>query len=274
MPLKLGTIEINIPFSKAYLGNILKYQHEEASDYEQLINYTMLYDAGDECEEITGGWTHEGYATTNNTACRSATKNADNFFVYYETGYISYMLGTVNTIDFTPYSKYGAVAMCTNTKSSSQYGVRSHVKYGKNITTSTGLMSLGNWTSSEKNKKVMKTKAISAQPTGATYVTFSADQSAGYQGHVYHSFLTKADDWQTLAQIAGITATSIDDILTNSTTLLSNKEAVKFMIYNCTGDFMASAVANSTFLTALNNSTYKTIIWANEHWAKFLSMVA
>ena len=26
------------------------------TDYEQLINYTMLYDNGDECEEITGGW--------------------------------------------------------------------------------------------------------------------------------------------------------------------------------------------------------------------------
>ena len=24
--------------------------------YEQLVNYTMLYDSGDECTDITGGW--------------------------------------------------------------------------------------------------------------------------------------------------------------------------------------------------------------------------
>ena len=83
-----------------------------------------------------------------------------------------------------------------------------------------------------------------------------------------------ADDWTTLASLAGVEATTIEELLLNSGLLLSNKKAVEYMMYNCTGDFMANAVVSETFLTALNNSQYKTLIMANEHWSKFLSMVA
>ena len=55
--------------------------------------------------------------------------------------------------------------------------------------------------------------------------------------------------------------------------LLSNEKTVEFMIKQCTGDFMVSAIQNQTFLTALNNSPFKEKIMANEHWAKFLNMV-
>lgn len=240
---------------------------------EQIVNYTMIYDAGDECEEITGGLTHEGYITTSNTPCRPATKNADSFFIYYETGYLSYMLGTKNAIDITSYSTFGAVAMCTNTTASTQYGIKAILRGEKNVNSNIMFGSV-KCTSSEKNVKTLKTYNISGNTGSAVYVMFVPDQTAGYQGYFYNAFFTKADDWATLAQKAGITASSIGDILTNSTTLLSNAEAVEFMIYNCTGDFMVSAVANSTFLTALNNSSYKTVIQANEHWNKFLNMVA
>lgn len=86
--------------------------------------------------------------------------------------------------------------------------------------------------------------------------------------------LFKPDNWAELSNLIEIEATSISDILDNSVTLLSNKKAVEYMMYNCTGDFMMNAIMSETFLTALNNSQYKTMIMANEHWSKFLSMVA
>lgn len=86
--------------------------------------------------------------------------------------------------------------------------------------------------------------------------------------------VTGEDDWQTLANLAGITATSIEEVLINSETLLSNENAVLFMVHNCTGNFMLAAIQSDTFLNALNNSPFKTIIYANEHWSKFLTMVA
>ena len=89
-----------------------------------------------------------------------------------------------------------------------------------------------------------------------------------------YATLAKADDWGTLASKAGITASSIDELLLASNTLLSNKDAVWFMVAQCTGNFMMNAIANEIFLTALNNSPYKAIVQGNEHWAKFLAMVA
>ena len=86
--------------------------------------------------------------------------------------------------------------------------------------------------------------------------------------------MVKSDDWETLCSKAGITPSSIDGVLTQSEAILSNKNAVQFMVSQCTGEFMVSAIQNSTFMTALNSSPYKTIVQGNEHWSKFLAMVA
>ena len=87
---------------------------------------------------------------------------------------------------------------------------------------------------------------------------------------MYACFFCKTDDISGLKSYGN----SKSDILANSADLLSNESAVRYMIYNCTGDFMVSAIKSSVFLTALESSPYKEMVYANEHWAKFLAMVA
>ena len=65
----------------------------------------------------------------------------------------------------------------------------------------------------------------------------------------------------------------MNELLENSSMILINEKAVEFMIKQCTGEFMASAISSEVFLTALNNSPYKDKIYANEHWSKFLNFV-
>jgi hypothetical protein len=110
--------------------------------------------------------------------------------------------------------------------------------------------------------------------TGEKYIVMFNNCGAwsGYQlwSKLQNLTLFKKDDWEFLSD----TATTIDEILADSENLLNNKEKVDYMIYNCTGNFMAAAITSETFLMALNNSPYKTKIYANEHWNKFLAMVA
>lgn len=47
---------------RRYVGDKLVYGKEPVP-YEQVINYTMLYDYGDECEDVTGGWIYRVYST-------------------------------------------------------------------------------------------------------------------------------------------------------------------------------------------------------------------
>ena len=254
-------------------GNL--YAKEGGIEYEQLVNYTMLYNYGNECEEITGGWENT-YSNKGGTY----TENATNIYLYVKgTTYIK-ISGTANAIDLTPYSK--AYIDWIYSKDDQNYGMN-RFACGTIKVASMEKIGSGGCLALWSNQDALPLSGSGlyyfdvSDINVPTYIQFSAQtNSSTYSttSTMYHCFLVKNDNWQELANIAGITAGSIDDILTNSTTLLSSKEAVKFMIYNCTGDFMISAIQNETFLNALNNSAYKTIIQANEHWNKFLNMVA
>ena len=99
----------------------------------------------------------------------------------------------------------------------------------------------------------------------------------GKYGYMYDVFLVKADDINTLCEKAGVTPTDLATLIadtTSITAILNSASAVKFMIKNCTGDFMASFIASADCLALLETSPYKTTIQSNDHWAKFLAMVA
>lgn len=255
------------------------------NSYEQLINYTMLYDYGDECTDITGGWDFYGAYNSPTYA-----ENTDHIYLYPRTGTWSVIASqTTNRISSNEFSKlmivsdldvYGDQGMFAS--SFLKNAKQTNPSYGDALFGATS--TLDGLPGAEQPiyfKNITKSNAVLigdiTNMIGLGYVTLFATSNTSSNkaiAKIYVVVLTKIDDWQTLAEKSGITASSIDDILTNSTTLLSNKEAVNYMIYNCTGDFMARAVQSETFLTALNNSQYKTIIMANEHWAKFLNMVA
>lgn len=262
--------------------------------YEQLVNYTMLYDGslGDttlnQCSDVTGGWT-SGYVYSNYKSGGVFELNND-FVLYGEqgNGYDSKYASPRNKINM---DEYTTVFIKANTYNYNTSGINNGNKI-RLITDTTfnagdplrqnnayvegeDFTFLSTTTKGWHNYNSIKDiSSINGEVALALY-TFSGASSSDYMyTNCYELAIFKADDWQTLAELSGITASSIEDILTNSVILLSNKDAVEFMIKQCTGDFMASAVQSETFLTALNNSQYKTIIWANEHWAKFLNMIS
>lgn len=247
--------------------------------FEQLVNYTMLYDRGfenaetNECKEVTGGWS--GYACT--TSWHPSYNQSAPTVVKYDT-YIqathspSNSLGallTNNAIDFTGYKKYSLYGYFNS--SGSSYAWQQAMILNK--------------TSGVADRLADGDGVANAVKTGWLNTDLTEKTGSGYIGmgyyyygittttKIYYAVLFKSDDWQPLIKLTGMSVGSIDGILESSTTLLSNKNAVEYMIKQCTGDFMISAVQSETFLTALNNSQYKTIIMANEHWAKFLNMV-
>ena len=252
--------------------------------YEQLINYTMIYDLGDECNDITGGW-GTGLARDGSGFTKvNANFNSNHVLLSISSGAKSTGIKTKSTVNLSDYSKLSALCYGYQTNSSGiepavGIGATENTNYFLGSTTYTpsplveNIVKLSDETSSiwltSDVSNINKNGYIAVHGWVSSYLKITT-----LYLEINSVVLTKEDDFQTLADLAGITAGNIDGVLINSTTLLSNKQAVEYMIKQCTGDFMVSAVANETFLTALNNSQYKTIIMANEHWAKFLNMVA
>lgn len=245
----------------------------------QVINYTMLYDNGDECEDITGGWRYypvgDVWDKHHNFTNYTFAKEENRIYLYGKGQSTSYNdKGAAMTTTSIDSSGYNAVfikstrgTMGTNCSASAMSFV-----YGDLMTSSANKESLGGLHSqSGNNPIVVSDKTKDNDVFGIVIV------SAGYAKDVsvyLNAFaLLKPDNWEELASIAEITASSIADVLTNSSTLLNNVDAVNYMVANCTGDFMAKALNNSTFKTALNSSPYASIIRDNVHWAKFMDMV-
>ena len=245
--------------------------------YKQLVNYTMLYDYGDECIEITGGWdkyltSADSYYSGNKKAL---TKNSDNISNGASVSFREvYSLLTNNLINTEGYTKLCA---CVTTTASATYGTATILRFTEdNVKLWGGPATAHNqWQYIDPKTKVFLIGNISKHGEYYANIGVIGDKSPSSGYSIFYTvFLLKADDWETLTEKAGLTATSIEDILTNAETLLTNEEAVNYMLKNCTGDFMVSAIQNETFLTALENSPYKTKIYANTHWSKFLTMVA
>lgn len=256
---------------KRYVGENLIYGEVEPS-YKQIINYTMLYDNGNECTALTGGW--KVSSKYNNAV---ATKYTDHIYLHTSTA----SAVTNNLIDLTQYLKFGGVLKnIVSTTGQARFAI------GKANTATDGT-SLG-WNDIAGNKVYNLTKSYSHfvglynLPKSESYylATMVTDAKNNAYGSVYNMFLLKQDDWQTLCTKTGLNPSNYTDeaaLCGNSTAIaeiLSNESAVKYMIYNCTGSFMGEFIANDDCLTALNNSPYKTLIQANEHWNKFLNMVA
>lgn len=252
----------------------------------QVINYTMLYDHGDQREDITGGYgTNEGTDPNKVPGLVEFYENSVKLTAYTRSsGYTNsaVSLFTNNKINLTNYNKVGLLNYCKLSEPGSKSWMSAHfyenIDYtnkGENFT----LISNGSASFANNEKKLYLVDLNIDEKTNKDfyliqYMSSLYNASTNSEMYVYATFLTKYDNWQILAEKANIAATIINHILTESEKLLANEEAVNYMLHNCTGDFMASAILSETFLTALENSPYKTKIYANMHWAKFLNMVA
>ena len=248
----------------------------------QLVNYTMLYDAGDECVDITGGWSAAITAVTPPTV----TKNIDN--IYIKTNPITsngsnVYIATTNKFTSEEYVGYYAV-LTTGTMPTTKY----HIYYANMFaigtldsrTDANSISRLDNNGKTFSKKSVMRANYIKDR-----YLhVYGGSVGTGYGGisvtaNFYNMFLVKEDNWQEWISKAGLstsTYTTLDAVIADSTaltTLMNNKDAVKYMLLNCTGTVMASVIQNENALDIIRDSQYNAMIYENEHWNKFLRMV-
>ena len=100
--------------------------------------------------------------------------------------------------------------------------------------------------------------------------------STGYGGttniyiRMYCIGFVKTDDISGLSDYGS----DISTILNNAVSLFQDTTALNWMVLNCTGDFMVSALANSNFVNVMNASPNKAVLLANEHWARFIALLS
>ena len=246
------------------------------ADYEQLVNYTMLYDEGDECVDVTGGWGLDGWSsgTANGKGITLGTKNSNNLQVGF-TGSLMGAFGTNNAIDFTPYILHGAVCdmLSIYNSGSAIYGTAQDVINSKKIDSSARFSHL----SFSTVGKYMEFKDVS-NVMGNCYIEVHANQNTQIVGKFYNIFLAKQDDYTTLCTKAGITSipSSLSELISNTTALsviFANEDAMNFMAKQCTGDLMVSILNDATARGMLKSSPYLPYVVGNEHWCKFIMMI-
>ena len=252
-------------------------------NYTQLVHYQFLYDgslgnnSSNQMTSVTGGWKDVvGYDYWGNKTSVSYGSNSINVTVaQVSVGTRDRYVMINKTLDYTQYSYLFAKISGHAYSSNNSYGYETQIYYGLDVD-KTSLISGGGYGVSSKDVNgIVNVKITSNSNTNVKFGAFANSNSNATYINLYEVWLTKEDDYATLASKAGVSASSIDDLLNNnSSTILNNKNSVKYMIYNCTGDFMAKAITNSTFISAYKNSPYKSVIDANDHWAKFLSFVS
>ena len=262
----------------------------------------MLYDNGDECTEITGGWNFY-YNTANvsrywnNYGIFNKTENSLN--TYINGSRILNSLGTQNFIDITNYNSLGLIFKnLSQTASTGSVGFQLSSVDNTNADSHHSdyiVVSNHQGVSAKSNslyfEPLRKDSELYHEPTqiepyewntgtfslNSRFSLYATTDTAGVTSiDVYNIFLVKPDNYTKLLEISGINNySSLEELISDTiaiTTILNNEKAVDFMLKQCTGDFMASFIANSNCLTALEDSPYKDLVYENEHWAKFLTM--
>lgn len=240
------------------------------------VNYTMLYDFGDECEDVTGGWGLQ-YGHGSNY---SLVKNENSIYMASSAKDNIPYVATVNKINLKEYSgicTYSDMYGKGGNSGYSAFGIDSTVKNSSNVFTSLDICVLGVPSNENANGLFLRKVGFTTSLAGYCYIYGNVPSQGSWAQTVYAVFLVKPDEIATLCSKAGLStpsdlATLIADT-TNIASILANETAVKFMVSKCTGDFMVSFIESSACLSALDASPNKDIVLGNKHWAKFLNMV-
>ena len=238
--------------------------------FEQIVNYKMLYEPGEEHIEETGGWAFN----SSNSAVSNKTDSCIEILGGSPSWGNAY---TINPIALDGYNNAYFISKAVQGSYSAQAYFFTALAFTSTAPKIVDAENPGSATSYYLQNKGAYEKAIkclSLSVTGSLYPCFASKQVNSY---FYALFLTKPDDWATLCEMAGLTPPStLSKLIANSDMLnaiLSDGKATSYMVSRCTGDFMAAAIASTTFLTVLAASANKEMVYANPHWAKFLAMV-
>lgn len=252
------------------------------SDYEQIQNYSLIYDRGTEYVGLSI------YAEDPNYGGICSKESSYIHIGRESTTYSNWTGGMITTNSTVSLSGYTTASVLLNSKS---YVTINDTNEGYE---SAAIVAKWSGFGSASDPNAIWQPGFEAYAscgfggrqygchidvsslTSSLYMKFTirGELNNIYDYYVTGMVLSKSDDITTLASKAGIATATVANILNNSSTLLNNYDAVQWMIKRCTGDFMVRAVTNPTFLSALNSSPFKSYITGNTHWAKFLAMTA
>lgn len=259
---------------------------------DQVINYMLLYDEslGDatlnQCSDVTGGYVATSYYHNNEGGNGTPTLTFNTSNMYYKMTAPS--SGTKRASVFTTqgianiddYILFGIKHYFHNTKDATSLAKYDMVRiipspvYGENPYSPDKVFIQP---SAKADVNTLQTAPILINDNEYLQFIMWSTTNHTYEGNIYDMFICKADDTAELAAKCGLTNTTTDTILASSTdilTLFSTQANVAYLSRICTGDFMAKAITNSDFMSAYSASSFKSILDANTHWAKFLAMVA
>lgn len=250
------SVEVDVQYNGDYVA-------EFGGGYEQLINYTMLYDNGDEHEDITGGW---DISTSLTGRTKAIIKKISDKITITATGVYDGYIKTSNTVDTSGYSHIHAVGK------NSPYNGNSNGFYMFSYNPLENVLQF----LPDNEKTLISTSASNFNGKNVVFGNDGGARVSNLTAELYSCFLTKPDNYQTLCQKANVSAPStLTQLIADATklrTIFSTDDAVNFMIAQCTGDFMASVIGDKTAFGLLGNSTYIGTIMQNEHWNKFITM--
>lgn len=253
----------------------------------QIKNYTMVYFYGDECEDVTGGWTNnvtDAYSESYYSCEKNATNLELNALNYGGNIATKIAYSTANTLDPNEYQKmfvkWYATSTDPETFSRAVFANANTWPVEPGHRTPFYKMYTGYSQSHEEFAVVDKDTSVSVTEIYCGQIsaqTNKANKTATVK--LYALGLVKQDSYQTLLNLAGITTsysneTGICADYETMSSILNNEETVKYMVYNCTGTFMLEFLQSDTSLEILNSSPYKNLVYKNEVWMKFLSMIA
>lgn len=220
----------------------------------QIVNNLPLYVLGNEYTNNTGDFSSSGYYYNNTYPISQGTKNTNNLYCKSNANADMRTLGVanaINTIGFTKMYWKGY-----ENGNSSAIGL---------ATSKNAMISAPRFFSNVGSSNIIRSANISSYQ--GTYYPFMFAWASQYI-YTYGLWLTKEDDISGLSEYGNTIAT----ILSNSSQLLADKQAIEYMVENCTGDFMSEAIANTTFINALANCQYKYLILNNVEWKKYLPL--
>lgn len=250
----------------------------QETDYEQLIHYTFLYDEGDECTDVTGGFTAFNGAGT--------TSKGSNYLYAKTTTYQGNIPGFVsaNKIDLSEYDRNHVIAKII----SSTHGA--WICFDETRSTTITYDNAKNYLAEMRvtycskddpsGEKVYKyVDDTEVLDSGYAYImtNYSSNSFDRSEVYVYNWFLTKPDNYTLWADKAELTATDLDTLVADEASmgvLMNSKEAIKYMVKQCTGTAMVAVLQSDVAKAALAASPYLNTVIGNEHWAKFIMMLA
>lgn len=243
--------------------------------YDQLVNYTMLYEYGDEHTDVTGGWV--GFSINNYTGAFWSKGSTYLEFGDSGVGYGSGGFYAENSFDLSEYSCIWADLQLVSF-SAPTYGAQSVAGFGSTSSpASYFICSIASSAARAKKAKVYDQSLVTpgTPQRVATWGWSGGANADSNKGRCYAFALGKADDWAALCALAGVTApATLAELIADTTAIsaiLANEDAVLYMTRRCTGDFMMCFATSSDCRTALASSPYSATVYDNEHWNKFLS---